>query len=85
MQIDVNKMLAAIGAEGEGDFKVYPANSRIHVFVKAKKLPTEPTMALSFDLPGNSEELLAQGINYLINTLRNLQGNLKGNESQPTA
>lgn len=75
MAIDVNKMLAAIGADEPGNLKVYPGNSRLKVFVKASKLPTQPTAELTFDLLGDYEDMLATGINKLIAMLRNLQGN----------
>lgn len=84
MSIDVNKMLATIGADEPGNLRVYPGNSRIKVFVKASKLLTQPTAELTFDLPGDSEELLSQGINYLITMLRSLKGS-EGNELPPPA
>lgn len=84
--IDVNKMLATIGADEPGNLKVYPANSRLRVFVKASKLPSQPTAELTFDLPGDSEELLATGLNYLINMLRSLKGGAnEGNETPQPA
>lgn len=73
--VDVNQLLAKIGADAPGNLKIYPANSRVHVFVKADKLPGQPANDFSFDLPGDSDVMIAQGLNYLINLLKGLQGN----------
>lgn len=66
MQIDVNEALAKIGADKPGNFKIYAGNSRIKLFVKAEKLPTSPTLEITSDLPGDAEDMIAQGLNFLL-------------------
>ena len=78
MQIDINEALAKIGADKPGNFKIYAGNSRLKLFVKAEKLPTAPTLELTSDLPGEAEEMIAQGLRFLL-------GRKEGNETQPAA
>lgn len=78
MQIDINEALAKIGADKPGNFKIYAGNSRLKIFVKAEKLPTAPTLEVTSDLPGDAEEMLAQGLRFLL-------GRKEGNESPQPA
>lgn len=68
--IDVNAVLAKIGADAPGNFKIYAGNSRLKIFIKAAKLPSQPTADISFDLPGDAEEAIASGANYVLSMLK---------------
>lgn len=63
----INKLLDSIGGSAEGHFKVYATSnagvSRTHVFLKADKLPLQPAIDLSFDLPGDTDTMVVGGIN----------------------
>lgn len=68
--IDINAVLAKIGADAPGNFKVYAGNSRLKIFIKAAKLPTQPTAEVTLDLPGEAEEAIASGANYVLAMLK---------------
>lgn len=77
---NLNKFLKSVGGEAEGSFKIYEANSRTHVFLKMENLPGAPACDFSIDLPGDTDKLVAQGLNYGLDAVRD-----EGNETPPPA
>lgn len=73
----VKGFLDSVGGSAEGNFKIYEANSRTHIFLKADKLPGAPAVDFSLDLPGDSDKLVAQGLRYGVDALQ-------GNDEPPT-
>lgn len=71
MQDIVNKInngLKKMGADrAEGTFKMYEANSRSHLFLKAENLPGQPVIDISVDLPGDLDKAVMGGANALMN------------------
>ena len=61
-----NEVLTSLGAEGPGDFKVYASGSRLRVFIKANKLPFQPTVEVTLDLPGEADAMTAQAFSYML-------------------
>jgi hypothetical protein len=53
-------LLHSVGGEAEGSFKIYAANSRTHVFLKANNLPGTPAVDFSIDLPGELDSMVAE-------------------------
>ncbi|TXH11956.1 MAG: hypothetical protein E6R03_13850 [Hyphomicrobiaceae bacterium] len=76
---DLAKKLGANKAEGS--FKFYDTNnngeSRSHLILKCNNLPLKPAIDISLDLPGDSDKMVVQGLNY------GLEAAL-GNEDPPT-
>lgn len=55
-----NGLLQSIGGQAEGNFKIFAANSRTHVFLKAEGLPGAPAIDFSIDLPGELDSMVAE-------------------------
>lgn len=67
-----NHTLEQIGAgpDKPENFKIFSTNSRLHMFVKAEKLPFSPAVDLSLDLPGEADAFTAQGLNVALEKAR---------------
>lgn len=64
------EFLVKVGAEAPENHKLYSANSRLHVFVKADKLPGQPAADLSIDLPGETDAMTVQGMKFALDAAR---------------
>jgi hypothetical protein len=62
----INKALDSIGGAAEGNFKIFSANSRLHLFLKAEKVPGKPAFDISVDLPGDMDNMVASGANAIM-------------------
>jgi len=66
----INQLLSSVGGTAEGHFKVFSTNaggvSRTHVFLKADKLPLQPAIDFSVDLPGDTDNMVVAGANTIM-------------------
>lgn len=62
----VDAALKSVGADAPGNFKIYMSGSRTNVFIKADKLPLQPAITISVDLPGESDAFTVQSLNYAL-------------------